>query len=101
MSDNVNHPAHYTDGKIEVIDFIEDKKLGFHLGNTVKYICRAGKKDPEKTIEDLQKAEWYLHREIQRLSVQKAARAAELQKTGVTFRDDLRRPIPVPEGVQS
>lgn len=101
MSDMVNHPAHYTDGKIEVIDFIEDKKLGFHLGNTIKYICRAGKKDPEKTIEDLQKAEWYLHREIQRLSAQKAARAAELQKTGVTFRDDLRRPIRIPEGVQS
>ena len=101
MSDNVNHPAHYTDGKIEVIDFIEDKKLGFHLGNTVRYICRAGKKDPEKTIEDLQKAEWYLHREIQRLSAQKAARAAELQKTGVTFGDDLRRPIRTPEGVQS
>ena len=101
MNDNVNHPAYYTDGKIEVIDFIEDKKLGFHLGNTVKYICRAGKKDPEKTIEDLQKAEWYLHREIQRLTAQKAARAAELQKTGVTFADDLRRPIRVPEGVQS
>ena len=101
MNDNVNHPAHYTDGKIEVIDFIEDKKLGFHLGNAVKYICRAGKKDPEKTIEDLQKAEWYLRREIQRLSVQKAARVAELQKTGVTFADDLRRPIRTPEGVQS
>ena len=101
MNDNVNHPAHNTDGKIEDIDFIEDKKLGFHLGNTVKYICRAGKKDPEKTIEDLQKAEWYLHREIQRLTAQKATRAAELQKTGVTFGDDLRRPIRVPEGVQS
>lgn len=42
--DIANMPAHYTDGKIEVIDFIEDKKLGFHLGNTVKYISRAGKK---------------------------------------------------------
>lgn len=101
MSDNVNHPSHYTDGNIEVIDFIEDKRLNYHRGNAVKYICRAGKKDPEKIIEDLQKAEWYLHREIQRLTAQKAARAAELQKTGVTFRDDLRRPIRVPEGVQS
>ena len=101
MNDNVNHPAYYTDGKIEVIDFIEDKKLGFHLGNAVKYICRAGKKDPEKTIEDLHKAEWYLRREIQRLTAQKAARAEELQKTGVTFADDLRRPIRTPEGVQS
>ena len=64
MSDNVNHPSHYTDGKIEVIDFIEDKKLGYHLGNAVKYISRAGKKDPDKYIEDLQKAVWYLNREI-------------------------------------
>ena len=66
MSDNVNHPSHYTDGKIEVIDFIEDKKLGYHLGNAVKYISRAGKKDPDKYIEDLQKAVWYLNREIER-----------------------------------
>lgn len=66
MSDNVNHPSHYTDGNIEVIDFIEDKKLGYHLGNAVKYISRAGKKDPDKYIEDLQKAVWYLNREIDR-----------------------------------
>lgn len=63
--DPVNHPSHYTDGKIDVIDFIEDKKLGFHLGNAVKYISRAGKKDPAKTIEDLEKARWYLDRYIQ------------------------------------
>lgn len=60
--DPVNHPSHYTEGKIEVIDFIEDKHLGFHLGNAVKYIVRAGKKDPNKTIEDLKKARWYLQR---------------------------------------
>lgn len=66
-NDNVNRPAHYTDGNIEVIDFIEDKKLGFHLGNSVKYIARAGKKDPNKHIEDLEKARWYLDREIERL----------------------------------
>lgn len=64
MNDNVNHPSHYTDGKIEVIDFIEDKNLNYHLGNVVKYVSRAGKKDPEKYLEDLQKAEWYLKREI-------------------------------------
>ena len=67
MNDIVNHPAHYTDGKIEVIEFIEDKNLNFHKGNAIKYICRAGKKDPTKEIEDLKKAEWYIHREIQRL----------------------------------
>ena len=101
MSDAVNHPSHYTDGSIEVIDFIEDKKLNYHRGNAVKYICRAGKKDPEKTIEDLQKAVWYINREIQRLSAQKAARAAELQKTEVTFYPgEITRPIRVPEGVQ-
>ena len=66
-NDPVNHPSHYTDGNIEVIDFIEDKQLGFHLGNAVKYISRAGKKDPEKKIEDLKKARWYLDREINRL----------------------------------
>ena len=44
MTDSVNHPSHYTDGKIEVIDFIEDKGLNFHRGNAAKYISRAGKK---------------------------------------------------------
>lgn len=66
-SDAVNHPAHYTDGKIEVIDFIEDKGLNYHRGNAVKYISRAGKKDPAKEIEDLKKARWYIDREIERL----------------------------------
>ena len=66
-NDVVNHPAHYTDGKIEVIDFIEDKRLNFHRGNAVKYIARAGKKDPAKEVEDLKKARWYLDCEIKRL----------------------------------
>lgn len=67
MEDAVNHPSHYTDGKIEVIEFIEDKNLSFHRGNAVKYICRAGKKDPRKEVEDLQKAIWYINREIKKL----------------------------------
>lgn len=54
--DKVNHPSHYTSGKIEVIDFIEDQKLDYHRGNAIKYICRAGKKDKSKEIEDLEKA---------------------------------------------
>jgi hypothetical protein len=61
------NPAHYRDGKIEVIEYIEDKNLGFNLGNAVKYISRAGKKDSSKTIEDLEKARWYLDREIENL----------------------------------
>lgn len=64
--EQVNHPKHYQ-GKIEVISFIEDKELNFPLGNTVKYIARAGKKDKDKYIEDLKKAAWYLNREIERL----------------------------------
>ena len=64
MNDSVNHPSHYTSGKIEVIDFLEDQGFPYHLGNAVKYISRAGKKDPEKTVEDLEKAVWYLNRYI-------------------------------------
>jgi hypothetical protein len=67
-NDIVYHPSHYTDGKIETIDYIEDKKLNYHLGNAVKYISRAGKKDPDKYAEDLKKAVWYLDREIERVS---------------------------------
>ena len=67
VPDTVNHPSHYTDGKIEVIDFIEDKGLNFNKGNAVKYIARAGKKDTSKEIEDLKKAQWYINREIKRL----------------------------------
>jgi len=66
--DAVNHPSHYTDGKIEVIDFIEDKNLNYHRGNAVKYISRAGKKHKDTEVEDLKKAIWYLNREIERIS---------------------------------
>jgi hypothetical protein len=67
LSDSVNSPSHYTDGKIEVIDYIEDKKLGFCLGNAIKYISRAGKKDKDKEAEDINKAIWYLNRYLKQL----------------------------------
>ena len=60
--DDINHPSHYTQGDIEVIDYIEDKKLGYRLGNVVKYVSRAGHKDD--AIKDLKKACWYRNREI-------------------------------------
>ena len=66
-NDPVNHPSHYTSGSIEVIDFIEDQKMPYHLGSAIKYICRAGKKDPTKTTEDLRKAAWYINRYIELL----------------------------------
>jgi len=61
-ADPVNHPAHYKAGGIETIDFIEAKKLGYNLGNVVKYITRADLKGNRK--QDLEKALWYLKREI-------------------------------------
>ena len=66
-NDPVNHPSHYTKGKIEVADFIADQKLNFDRGNAVKYVCRAGAKDPEKEIQDLEKAIWYINHEIKML----------------------------------
>lgn len=71
-NNSVNHPSHYTSGKIEVIDFIEDQQLDFHLGNCVKYVSRAGKKDPHKIVEDLEKARWYLTRKIEALKKKKS-----------------------------
>lgn len=65
-NDPVSNPAHYTDGGIETIDFIEAKRLGYHLGNVVKYISRASKKGTNTGLEDLRKAQWYLARAIER-----------------------------------
>ena len=65
-ADNVNHPAHYKVGGIETIDFIEAKKLNYNLGNVVKYLTRADHKG--NTLEDLNKARWYLNREIASLT---------------------------------
>lgn len=62
--DLVNSPPHYTKGKYETIEVIEDMKLGYHLGNAVKYISRAGYKTDDP-VTDLKKAVWYLNRKIQ------------------------------------
>lgn len=62
MNDAVNHPVHYNIGGIEVIDVIEAWRLGFCLGNVVKYVARADHKGSD--VEDLRKAAWYLAREI-------------------------------------
>jgi len=61
--DLVNHPSHYKSGGIETIDFIEAKDLNYRLGNVVKYVSRAGKKDSDP-VQDLEKALFYLKREI-------------------------------------
>ena len=73
---NVNHPSHYAEGrKYEPIDVIEDWELGFNLGNTVKYISRAGRKDD--IVQDLEKAAWYLNREIERRKKEKTEKEYE------------------------
>lgn len=59
----INHPAHYKAGSMEVIDVIESFGLGFHLGNAIKYILRAGRKT-NNTEEDIEKAIWYLERYV-------------------------------------
>jgi len=73
MSDAVEHPSHYNMGGIEVIDAIEAWGFGegFNRGNAIKYIARAGRKDPETELEDLRKARWYINEEIQRLNMEK------------------------------
>ena len=63
--ERIDHPPHYTFGAIEVIDAIEDWRLGFHLGNVVKYVARSAHKGDQ--LADLRKARWYLEREIARL----------------------------------
>jgi hypothetical protein len=65
--DPVNNPAHYTQGNIEVIDYIEAKGLdkSYNLGNVIKYVSRSAFK--LNKLEDLKKAAWYLAREIQNL----------------------------------
>ena len=73
QEDNVNHPSHYTFGKIEVMDYIEDKLSdveceGYFLGNIIKYVSRFRKKNG---IEDLKKAQWYLNRLIKNIEENK------------------------------
>lgn len=78
MSEKIDHPQHYggAENPYEAIKVIEAWDLGFCLGNTVKYLARAGKKDPSAHIDDLKKARWYLDREISKLAERAAAIAA-------------------------
>jgi len=76
--DPINHPAHYTFGRIEVMDAIEAWDLNFARGCVVKYTARAGRKGrnaeerQRNEIEDLKKARWYIDREIERLEQKEA-----------------------------
>ena len=69
MADKVNHPSHYkSESGMEAIDVIEAFELNFNLGNCIKYILRAGKKEDE--LQDLKKAMWYIKRQIKNLEME-------------------------------
>lgn len=69
MSEQVNHPEHYggKNNPYEAIKVIDNWKSSFCIGNAIKYLARAGRKDPEKIVEDLRKAVWYINHEIEQL----------------------------------
>lgn len=79
MNKNVDHPSHYNQGSYEVIDVIEDWNLNFCLGNAIKYIARSEYKGNE--IEDLEKAVWYLNREIENKKLKKELEEAKAEGT--------------------
>ena len=64
MADQIAHPSHYTQGKIECIKYIQDKNFNFCLGNVIKYVTRAGLKADNSRLQDLEKARQYLDFEI-------------------------------------
>ena len=68
LSENIMNkfsPSHYQRGKIQVWDFIADQELDFFAGNVIKYVCRAGHKDQEGELDDLQKAKVYIEKRIE------------------------------------
>jgi hypothetical protein len=84
MTDMVNRPSHYVDGRqYEPLNVIADWDLNYRLGSALKYISRAGRKDPSKTTEDLRKAVFYLQREIEAIEAQQVPYA-------VTYEDVLQ-----------
>lgn len=115
MFDPVRQPAHYIEGRsIEPIDVIEDWELGFHLGNALKYITRAGRKDPATRRQDISKAIWYLERyqdmhaeedqQAQDADELMAAKLQELQNEwdeGTRSEFRLELPLTTPGGLRS
>jgi hypothetical protein len=99
MSDAVNHPSHYTAGGIEVLDAIEAWQLNFSRGNVVKYVARAGRKQDADELEDLQKALFYLRREVKRLRQERQTEEAVLDAKILLI--TLRGPQPAERGEEA
>lgn len=89
MSSSNRGPEYYRRGKIQVWDFIRDQDLNFHLGNAIKYICRAGYK--ESRIDDLKKAIHYLENELEH-----ATRSSSLPGSVDVRCDGVSTTFPVP-----
>ena len=90
MVDNVNHPKHYTNGKIEPIDFINANNMDYLEGNIVKYISRYKLKNG---VEDLKKASWYLDRLIKREEGKAMSYDSSLYKSILKAKDeDIKLP---------
>ena len=82
---NETGPTYYRRGSIQVWDFVRDQELNFHLGNVIKYVCRAGHKFDD--IDDLEKAIHYLQNEVEFRTgkrVQECVRSEELVETAFT-----------------
>jgi hypothetical protein len=84
MTDVINHPAHYkAQNGLEAIDVIEGFGLGFHLGNVVKYVLRSDRKGA--TVQDLQKADWYLRRQIASLEAAQGRAPNDLRRYSLCY----------------
>lgn len=96
MTDPVNHPPHYlTNRRFEPLEVILDWELSYCLGNVVKYVARAGRKDD--VIIDLRKAQFYLAREIGRLETIAESGGAGLQQgAGAGLAQPVQKPEPQP-----
>lgn len=90
MKEAVNHPDHYggADNTYEAIKVIEAWELGYNLGNVVKYISRSEKKG--NTLEDLQKALWYLEREVQKREKEVPEEKSRIKKRKPLNRNQLK-----------
>lgn len=76
--EEIDHPSHYGgDNPYEAIRVIEAWQLGFHLGNVVKYISRAGKKPGESILKDLKKSLWYLQRKIKNVEEEENGKSSK------------------------
>lgn len=91
--ENVNHPKHYNQGRIEVIEFLEDQFMSRpHEWNAVKYLSRSGRKDSAREIEDLEKAIWYIRRKIELLKASQEGKTP-LRPNDMNEREGLKHAI--------